>query len=380
MKKILFRKLLSDCLIFFIISLISASIIIWVFQAVNFLDIIIEDGQNYSVYMLYTLLNLPKIISRILPFAFFFSFTYALLKYELNNELMIFWSIGINKIKLVNFFFFFSIILVIMQIILTSYIVPTAQKLGRNLLGASSINSIENLIKPKKFNDVARNLTIYVDKKNNEGFYENIYLKKESKNDDYQITYAKRGIFEKKSNQNILVLYNGETINSINGKISKFRFSKSDFNSNDLTSHVISSLKIQEVSSFNIIMCVKKILDIEKRVLTDLIKLYPNCSLENLDNNFKELYKRFIIPFYIPVLILIALLIILKSKEDSGHNILKSITYIFGLIIIIFSETTIRFIDDNLLQNVKFSLIPLFLIIITYLFYSYNFIFKIRKY
>jgi lipopolysaccharide export system permease protein len=127
-------------------------------------------------------------------------------------------------------------------------------------------------------------------------------------------------------------------------------------------------------------MCVKKILDIEKRVLTDLIKLYPNCSLENLDNNFKELYKRFIIPFYIPVLILIALLIILKSKEDSGHNILKSITYIFGLIIIIFSETTIRFIDDNLLQNVKFSLIPLFLIIITYLFYSYNFIFKIRKY
>ena len=380
MKKILFRKLLSDCLIFFIISLISASIIIWVFQAVNFLDIIIEDGQNYSVYMLYTLLNLPKIISRILPFAFFFSFTYALLKYELNNELMIFWSIGINKIKLVNFFFFFSIILVIMQIILTSYIVPTAQKLGRNLLGASSINSIENLIKPKKFNDVARNLTIYVDKKNNEGFFENIYLKKESKNDDYQITYAKRGIFEKKSNQNILVLYNGETINSINGKISKFRFSKSDFNSNDLTSHVISSLKIQEVSSFNIIMCVKKILDIEKRVLTDLIKLYPNCSLENLDNNFKELYKRFIIPFYIPVLILIALLIILKSKEDSGHNILKSITYIFGLIIIIFSETTIRFIDNNLLQNVKFILIPLFLIIITYLFYSYNFIFKIRKY
>ena len=380
MKKILFRKLLSDCLIFFIISLISASIIIWVFQAVNFLDIIIEDGQNYSVYMLYTLLNLPKIISRILPFAIFFSFTYALLKYELNNELMIFWSIGINKIKLVNFFFFFSIILVIMQIILTSYIVPTAQKLGRNLLGASSINSIENLIKPKKFNDVARNLTIYVDKKNNEGFFENIYLKKESKNDDYQITYAKRGIFEKKSNQNILVLYNGETINSINGKISKFRFSKSDFNSNDLTSHVISSLKIQEVSSFNIIMCVKKILDIEKRVLTDLIKLYPNCSLENLDNNFKELYKRFIIPFYIPVLILIALLIILKSKEDSGHNILKSITYIFGLIIIIFSETTIRFIDNNLLQNVKFILIPLFLIIITYLFYSYNFIFKIRKY
>jgi len=380
MKKILFRKLLSDCLIFFIISLISASIIIWVFQAVNFLDIIIEDGQNYSVYISYTLLNLPKIISKILPFAFFFSFTYTFVRYELNNELVIFWNIGINKIKLINFFLLFSIVLIIIQIILTSYIVPNAQKLGRNLIGSSNINGFENLIKPKKFNDVAKNLTIYVDKKNNDESFENIYLKKESKNNSYQITYAKRGAFEKKGNQNILVLYNGETINSINGKISKFKFSKSDLNLNDLTSHIIASLKIQEVSSVNIFMCIKKILDIEKRVLTDLIKLYPNCSLENLDNNFKELYKRFIIPFYIPLLILISLLAIFKSKEDSSYNTLRSVTYIFGLAILIISETTIRFIGNELLQNIKFIFIPLFLIITVYLFYIYNFVFKIRKY
>ena len=127
-------------------------------------------------------------------------------------------------------------------------------------------------------------------------------------------------------------------------------------------------------------MCIKKILDIEKRVLTDLIKLYPNCSLENLDNNFKELYKRFIIPFYIPLLILISLLAIFKSKEDSSYNTLRSVTYIFGLAILILSETTIRFIGNELLQNIKFIFIPLFLIIIVYLFYIYNFVFKIRKY
>ena len=45
MKKLLFRKLLIDCLTFFLITLLSASVIIWVFQAVNFLDIMIEDGS-----------------------------------------------------------------------------------------------------------------------------------------------------------------------------------------------------------------------------------------------------------------------------------------------------------------------------------------------
>ena len=74
MKKILYRKFLNDCLIFFIIALISTSIIIWVIQAVNFLDIIIDDGRGYDVYLNYAILNFPKIVSKILPFAFFFSF------------------------------------------------------------------------------------------------------------------------------------------------------------------------------------------------------------------------------------------------------------------------------------------------------------------
>ena len=98
MKKILFRKLLADCLIFFLITLFSSGIIIWIFQAVNFLDIIVEDGRNYLVYLNFSLLNFPKVISKLVPFVLFFSFLYVIGKYELNNELIIFWNFGVNKI------------------------------------------------------------------------------------------------------------------------------------------------------------------------------------------------------------------------------------------------------------------------------------------
>ena len=97
MKKILFRKILNDCLIFFFISLICSSLIVWVFQAVNFLDIMIEDGRDYAIYINYTLLNFPKIISKILPFALFFSFSYVITKYELNNEMIIFGILELIK-------------------------------------------------------------------------------------------------------------------------------------------------------------------------------------------------------------------------------------------------------------------------------------------
>ena len=87
MKKILFRKLLFDCVTFFFIALFSTSLIIWIFQAVNFLDIMVEDGRDFMVYINYSLLSFPKIISKIYIFALFFSFSYVLTKYELNNEL-----------------------------------------------------------------------------------------------------------------------------------------------------------------------------------------------------------------------------------------------------------------------------------------------------
>jgi len=134
MKKLVLKKILIDCLFFFFISLFSASIIIWVFQAVNYLDIIIEDGRDYFVYLNYTLLNFPKIISRILPFAFFFSFLFTINKYEASNELIIFWNFGFEKIKFVNFFFKFSIFLLLFQIFLTAIIVPYTQNISRSYL------------------------------------------------------------------------------------------------------------------------------------------------------------------------------------------------------------------------------------------------------
>ena len=120
MKKILFRKLLIDYLSFFFIAVMSTSIVIWVFQAVNFLDIMIEDGRDYLVYVNFSLLNFPKIVSKVFPFALFFSLFYVTSKSELNNELIIFWNFGVHKIEIINFIFKISIILLLLQIILTT--------------------------------------------------------------------------------------------------------------------------------------------------------------------------------------------------------------------------------------------------------------------
>ena len=368
MKKILFRKLLFDYLTFLFLALTSASIVIWVFQAVNYLDIMIEDGRDYLVYLNYSLLNFPKILSKIFPFILFFSLFYVTTKYELNNELIIFWNFGVHKIQIINFIFKISILLMILQIILTSLIVPKAQDIARSFLRTSSVNFFDNFIKPQKFNDTIRGVTIYSDKKDDEGKLQNLYLKKEINDDEFQITFAKKGIFKEINNIPILVLYDGATITSKNNEITNFSFSKSDFSLSNLETNTTTYKKTQEISSFQLIKCLQRYFTLNENMFKGSYKQIENCSLQNINNILQEFYKRFIIPFYIPILSLIPFLLIISSKESSNYNRLRLITFIIGLLVIIFSETTIRFVSKITSQNIGLSLIPFLSVILLYLF------------
>ena len=375
MNKLIFKKILFDYLIFFTIALVSASVIVWVFQAVNYLDIMVEDGRSYFTYVNYSLLNLPKIVSKLFPFILFFSFFYVLIKYENNNELLIFWNFGIHKFELIKFFFYFSFLLAVVQVFLTSLIVPNTLKYSRDLMKDSNLNLFEGFIKPKKFNDTIKGLTIYSENEDENRILSNIYIKKDTGDDSYQITYAKNGKLKVGFN-NVLELYMGETINNINGKISKFKFDRSDFGLNNLETNVLEYNKLQETQSLVLFSCLnilfKKNIDFLKNI--NLSDSSHNCSNENLGNIYKELYKRFIIPLYIPILILVTLILIFKSKEYKFYSRIKIIIFLSNFFIIIFSETSLKFIDSDYTKNYLLIVMPLIIILML----ISNFIYQLK--
>ena len=374
MKKILFRKLLIDYLTFAFFALISTSLVIWVFQAVNYLDIMIEDGRDYVVYLKFSLLNFPKIVSKILPFILFFSIFYVTIKYELNNELIIFWNFGVHKMQIINFIFLVSIFLMFLQIFLASFIVPVTQDSARSFLRSSSVNFYENFIKPQKFNDTIRGVTIYSEGKNTDGKLQNLYIKRELKNNEYQITYAKSGEFKEISNTPVLVLYNGATITTKNKDHSNISFSKSDFVLSNIETNTTTYIKTQEISSNKLIKCIL-IFYKSNKFATDV----ENCSSKNFYNILKEFYKRFIIPIYIIILSLIPFFLILLSKESQNYNRIRLLTFLVGFAVIIFSETTIKFISSSIIQNIILSIIPIFLFFFIYIFFYYKFKMKFKS-
>ena len=380
MKKILYKNLLKDCFIFFLISLFSAAIIIWVFQAVNYLDLMVEDGRDFLVYINYTLLNFPKILTKLIPFVIFFSVFYIISKYETNNELMILWNIGINKIELVNFFLKLSLLIIILQLFLTTLIVPTFQNISRDLIRGSELTLEESLFKPKKFNDTIKNLTIYIDDKDQNNFLKNVYIKKDIDANSFQITFAKKGKFIKKGNNNVLELYDGKTINDNNSKTSNFTFSKSDFYFVENKTGILESYKIQETSTKDMLVCLNKILNLDLKIFNKVSESnLDNCDKDGIGNIYKELYKRFILPLYVPILILITQLLIIKNKEYKNYSKFKIVIFLFGFFLIIFSESTIKMVQNNIVENFDIIFFPIILGLFFYLYFFYFFKLKYIK-
>ena len=66
----------------------------------------------------------------------------------------------------------------LVQILLMSIIVPKSQEMARSKLRSSNVDYFEGLIKPKKFNDTIKGLTIFAEEKNENGSLKIFILKK----------------------------------------------------------------------------------------------------------------------------------------------------------------------------------------------------------
>ena len=66
----------------FFTILFAFTTIAWTVRAVNFLDLIVEDGYSISIYLYYSLLNISTIITRFIPLSFLLALVISILKFE----------------------------------------------------------------------------------------------------------------------------------------------------------------------------------------------------------------------------------------------------------------------------------------------------------
>ncbi len=367
-EKIVFKKFLSDNTYFFLLCAISLSLIVWIIQAVNFLDFISEDGHSFDIYFYFTALNFPKIFKNILPFIFFISLFYTISKYEDKNELKIFWINGINKIKFSNVLIKYTFLFFIFQIFLSSLLSPVLQDRARSFLKTSNMDFFPSLMQEKKFIDTVDKLTIFIENKNSSEEFENIFLKDDLSSNKSQIIYAKKGFLKDVNGVRKLILFDGKFLNTDEKKTTVFNFSQTEF---DLTNYVTKSIthpKVQELTTFLLLRCNYSFY-VEKK-LTHFFNFRDANILCN--ENFvkeinQELFDRLIKPLYLFLIAVIACFLLTRYKETHKYKFHKIYIFGIGIVTIIFSEMSVNYAGKSLNNTIVFYILPLLLTLIAYL-------------
>tara|TARA_B100001057_G_scaffold21187_1_gene19627 strand:- start:134 stop:1264 length:1131 start_codon:yes stop_codon:yes gene_type:complete len=332
-KKLIFKKFFIDNTYFFLSAIITVSLIVWVIQAVNFLDFVTEDGHGLAVYFKYSLLNFPKILSRLFVLIFFISIFYTINKFEQNNELKIFWMNGIHKVKFIKNLIIYSLISLTFLYLLTSYIVPWSQNKSRVYLQESNIDFFPSLISEKKFIDTVDKLTIYIEKKVEAENYENIFIKDTDK-EKTKFIYAKTGKLINKPDERIFKLYDGKILDVNNGKVTSFDFKTTNFDLSKYLTKSTTDFKIQEKTTTSILSCYINYFLLEKKYFYDVI----NCNDPAIKEMQKELFIRLVKPLFLPAITLSLCFLLLYPKENSQFKFSRIWVFFLGLFIIIFSE------------------------------------------
>ena len=363
MKNRIYNYFLYEFSRYFAVVLFALTAIIWTIQAVNFLDLVTEDGHAFKIYLFYSLLTITKVLTKLIPFSFLLASILTILKLDKDNELIILWTSGLNKIHIVNLLLRISLLVMLLQLLMTSFITPKTLNFSRSLLKNSQLQFIPSLLKEKQFNDTIKHLTIFVEKKKNNGKYENIFIRDEG-NILTQISSGSSTIFAKRAyvskNEKSLILFDGNVQKlDDKGSINIISFEQTQLNLSGLSTKTISDPKLQETSTMQILECLKT---------NNILGLNCGKHKNEIKNAKIEINKRFGMPIFLPLISLIVCYLLTSRKEEKLSNTYKYLCFFIGFMILICSEITVRYSGISLKYTIIYYLIPIGLLPLVYLF------------
>ena len=249
---------------------------------------------------------------------------------------------------------------------------------ARLLFKQSDFSYFPSLIKSKHFNDNTKNLTIFIEGKDQKGNFKNIFVKEKFDANNSQIINSKTGKIIEINKKSFLVLNNGNIVNLEKDKTSNIKFDKFELNLSSHKSKTVTHIKIQETNSYDLLKCVSSYYFTNTESDSFYINYnIVNCSEQSIQQIKKEFAQRLFGPIYILIIGLISSSLILKSKSNKIYNKYKTFIFITGIVIIILSEISSEYVGISLIHMIFNLSLPILLSIIFYL--TILIFLKIRK-
>jgi lipopolysaccharide export system permease protein len=306
---------------FFVLA--TLSLLIWVTQSARLLYLVTDSGLSISTYSEYVFFLIPKSISQLMIISFLISLFLSIMKLQNNKELEIYWLSGISKQEIVFLVIKISLFLTFLALFFFMYLAPISSKQSRDLIANSEFSLVNALVKKNNFNSPLRGLTIFVNKNDNQGNLEKVYIFENNKT-----IISKKGRVLNEGEKNFLELTDG-VIHEKNAQnnITTIKFEKTLFDFTKYQSNITTHPKLQERDIFWIVNEYKKTKN---------------------SNVLYEIHKRLFKPFFIPIIAILCCFTLYANNEKISSNKIKILIFSLSTFLIIFLEVLLNLSVTNI--------------------------------
>ena len=301
---------------FFVLA--TLSLLIWITQSARLLYLVTDTGLSINTYVNYIVFLIPKSISQLMVISLLISFFLSIMKFQTNKELEIYWLSGISKMEIVFLVIKTSLLLTALALFFYIYLAPISSKKSRELIANTEFSLVNSLVKKNNFNSPLKGLTIFVNKNDNQGNLEKIYIFENNKT-----IISKTGRVLNIDEKNYLELSDG-VIHEKNtqNNITTIKFQKTLFDFTKYQRNIITQLKVQE------------------RDTSWLLDEYEKSKKPSV---LYEIHKRIFKTLLIPIIAILCCFTLYVNNEKINLNKIRISIFSFSTLFIIFFEVLLDF-------------------------------------
>ena len=225
MKKLDVYIIKQICVGFLLVAL-SLMSMLWLTQSLRFVEMVTDKGLPVYMFIEMTSLLMPRIFTILSPIALFVAVLFVYNRLIADSELIVMKAVGISSVVIARAAIFMGVMLAVFNVLILNWGIPLAESRFRDLEYEVKNSFTKMMLREGSFTSFKGNMTVFIDKFENDGSIKGILVSDGKKHDEKVITVADSGMIEYTDVGPKILLKNGtrQVLNKKTGQFTSMRF------------------------------------------------------------------------------------------------------------------------------------------------------------
>lgn len=183
--------------------------VIWLTQSLRVIDTIVNNGQSAGVFLEFTALLLPMVLSIVLPISAFAAVLYAVNRLFTDSEITVMLASGLSGTSLLRPVTMFALMVMVVVYAITLYLMPTAQREMRDRLTQIRGDVAVAFVREGQFLSPVKDVSVYLRETGETGEMFGVLVHDEREADRVVTYTAERALLVRDRDGTRLVMFDG---------------------------------------------------------------------------------------------------------------------------------------------------------------------------